>query len=222
MEDFNCKSYYFRTKTPISSEVIAQIDAHYDGGLTKWKERYRPLIIRQRKNIEFLHIAVTQLYETAQQGHGDALDILGEVIGCTRSRPCYQILCPACRDKRQKDTADKAVAAFANYPDENIKFMTLLIRVRQDANELPPLIKEFRRKFWNRLSNNAKSLSTPAQPFKMIGAFEIDLKNMGTQWDASLKSRELVKQLGYNPRAVQRSLLNLMENMDLRPPSAAA
>jgi hypothetical protein len=32
----------------------------------------------------------------------------------------------------------------------------------------------------------------------MTGAFEIDLKNMATQWDASLCSRELVKQLGYD------------------------
>src|SRR5674476_1308363 len=107
MEDFNCKSYNFRTKTPISSEVIAQIDAHFDGGLTKWKERYRPLVIRQRKNIEFLHIAVTQLYETAKQGHGDALNTLSELIKCRSSSPCYQIVCPACRDKRQKDTGNK-------------------------------------------------------------------------------------------------------------------
>src|ERR1019366_10789607 len=52
----------------ISSELIAQIDAYYDGGLTKGKARYKPPFIRQRKNIESLHIAATQLYETAQHG----------------------------------------------------------------------------------------------------------------------------------------------------------
>src|SRR5450759_4019769 len=85
MEEPDCPRYNFRTKTPISFELIAQIDALYDGGLTKWKTRYRPLIIRQRKNIEFFHIAATQLFETARHGHGDALNILEEVIRCTNT-----------------------------------------------------------------------------------------------------------------------------------------
>jgi hypothetical protein len=199
MEEPDCPRYNFKTKTPISSEVIAQIDAHYDGALTKWKTRYRPLVIRQRKSIEFLHIAATQLFETARHGYGDALNILEEVIGCTSANQCHQILCPACRDLVQKRAADKAVTAFSNYTDENIKFMTLLMRVEQDANELPPAIREFRQDFTNRLRNNAKALGTTTLPFKMLGAFEIDLKNMATQWDASLKSRYLIKQLGYDP-----------------------
>ena len=78
--------------------------------------------------------------------------------------------------------------------------MTLLIRAEQDANELPQLIKEFRSKFWNKLNNNDKSLGTPAQPFKMIGAFEIDVKNMATQADASFASRDLIEQLGYTSK----------------------
>jgi hypothetical protein len=198
MEDFDTERRNFRTKTPISSEVIAQIDAHYSGGLTNWKMRYRPLVIRQRKSIEFLHIAVTQLYESARLGCPDALDILDEVIACTSANQCHQILCPACRDLVQKRAADKALTAFSNYSEEDIKFMTLLIRVEQDANELPPLMSAFRNDFVQRLRNNAKGLGTQALPFKMMGAFEIDLKNMATQWDASLCSRELVKQLGYD------------------------
>ena len=198
MEEPDCPRYNFRTKTPISSELIAQIDALYDGGLTKWKTRYRPLIIRQRKNIEFFHIAATQLFETARHGHGDALNILEEVIRCTSANQCHQILCPACRDLVQKRAADKALTAFSNYTDKDIKFMTLLIRVKHDANELPPLMSAFRNDFVQRLRNNAKGLGTQALPFKMMGAFEIDLKNMATQWDASLCSRELVKQLGYD------------------------
>jgi hypothetical protein len=198
MEEPDCPRYNFRTKTPISFELIAQIDALYDGGLTKWKTRYWPLVIRQRKNIEFLHIAATLLFETARLGHGDALNILEEVIRCTSANQCHQILCPACRDKRQKDTATKAIAAFSNYTDKDIKFMTLLIQVEQDANELPPLMSAFRNDFVQRLRNNAKALGTQALPFKMMGAFEIDLKNMATQWDASLTSRDLIKQLGYD------------------------
>ena len=198
MEEPDCPRYNFRTKTPISFELIAQIDALYDGGLTKWKTRYWPLVIRQRKNIEFFHIAATQLFETARHGHGDALNILEEVIRCTSANQCHQILCPACRDLVQKRAADKALTAFSNYTDKDIKFMTLLIRVEQDANELPPLMSAFRNDFVQRLRNNAKALGTQALPFKMMGAFEIDLKNMATQWDASLCSRELVKQLGYD------------------------
>jgi len=163
--------------------------------------------MRQRKSIEFLHIAATQLFETAKLGCPDALNILDEVIACTSARPCHQILCPACRDKRQTDTANKASTAFADYSNEDLKFMTLLIRVAQDADELPLLMREFRNDFTQRLRNNAKSLSTPALPFKMIGAFEIDLKNMATQWDASLSSRELVKGLGYNPKLFKSQYL---------------
>jgi hypothetical protein len=200
MEDFDTERRNFRTKTPISSEIIAQIDAHYSGGLTNWKMRYRPLVIRQRKSIEFLHIAATQLFETARSGRGDALNILDEVIACTSSNQCHQILCPACRDKTQTHAAAKAITAFADYSDEDLKFMTLLIRVVQVADDLPVIISKFRTGFSTKLRHNSKALSTPALPFKMIGAFEIDLKNMGTQADASFATQNLIKQLGYKPK----------------------
>jgi hypothetical protein len=112
MKDFDTERRNFRTKTPISSEVIAQIDSYYHGGLTDWKSRYWPLVTRQPKNVEFLHIAVTQLYESDRLGCPDALGILDEVIACTSANQCHQILCPACRDKTQKRAADKAVTAF--------------------------------------------------------------------------------------------------------------
>src|ERR1035437_7556176 len=183
MEEPDCPRYNFRTKTPISSELIAQIDALYDGGLTKWKTRYLPLVIRQRKNIEFFHIAATQLFETARHGHGDALNILEEVIRCTSANQCHQILCPACRDLVQKRAADKVLTAFSNYTDKDMNFMTLLIRVEQDANELKPLMDAFRNNFWYKLRDNAKKLGTDTHSFKMMGAFEIDLKNKATQSD---------------------------------------
>src|ERR1035437_7637476 len=198
MEDFDTERRNFRTKTPISSDLIAQIDSYYHGGLTDWKSRYLPLVTRQPKNIEFLHIAVTQLYESDRLGCPNALNILEEVIRCASANQCHEILCPACRDLVQKRAADKALTAFSNHTDKDIKFMTLLIQVEQDANELPPLMSAFRNDFVQRLRNNAKALGTQALPFKMLGAFEIDLKNMATQWDASLASRDLIKQLGYD------------------------
>jgi hypothetical protein len=207
MEDFDTERRNFRAKTPISSEVIAQIDSYYHGGLTDWKSRYLPLVTRQPKNIEFLHIAVTQLYESARLGCPDALDILDEVIACTSANQCHQILCPACRDKTQKRAADKAVTAFSNYSDKDIKFMTLLIRVEQDANKLKPLMDAFRNNFWYKLRDNAKKLGTDTHSFKMIGAFEIDLKNTATQSDASLASQDLIKQLGYDPGLRQSQYL---------------
>ena len=206
MEDFDTERRNFRTKTPISSEVIAQIDAHYSGGLTNWKMRYRPLVIRQRKSIEFLHIAATQLFETARSGRGDALNILDEVIACTSSNQCHQILCPACRDKTQTHAAAKAITAFADYSDEDLKFMTLLIRVVQVANKLKPLMDAFRNNFWYKLRDNAKKLGIDTHSFKMMGAFEIDLKNTATQSDASLASRDLIK-LGYDPGPRQSQYL---------------
>jgi len=207
MKNPDCEGYNFRTKTPVFSELIAEIDAHYEGGLSAWKLRYRPLVIRQRKNIEFLHIAASQLYETARLGRLDALDILDKVIACTSAHKCDQILCPACRDKRQIATADKAIAAFTDYSEHDIKFMTVLIRVVAEPNELPALMDEFRTKFWNSLRHNAKNFGTQTCPFKMIGAFEIDLKNLATLSDMSVRSRELVKTLGYNSKIVRSQYL---------------
>ena len=207
MEDFDTERRNFRTKTPISSEVIAQIDSYYHGGLTDWKSRYWLQVTRQPKNIEFLHIAVTQLYESARLGCPDALDILDEVIACTSANQCHQILCPACRDKTQTHAADKALTAFSNYSEKDIKFMTLLIRVEQDANKLKPLMDAFRNNFWYKLRDNAKKLGTDTHSFKMMGAFEIDLKNKATQSDASFGSRDLIKQLGYDPGLRQSQYL---------------
>jgi hypothetical protein len=107
----------------------------------------------------------------------------------------------------QKRAADKALTAFSNYSEKDIKFMTLLIRVEQDANKLKPLMDAFRNNFWYKLRDNAKKLGTDTHSFKMMGAFEIDLKNTATQSDASLASRDLIKQLGYDPGLRQSQYL---------------
>jgi hypothetical protein len=85
--------------------------------------------------------------------------------------------------------------------------MTLLIRVEQDANKLKPLMDAFRNNFWYKLRNNAKKFGTDTHSFKMMGAFEIDLKNTATQSDASFGSRDLIKQLGYDPGLRQSQYL---------------
>lgn len=206
-EDFDCGDRCFKTKTPISAELLREIDAHYSGGLTAWKLRYRPLVIRQKDSIEFLNIAVTQLFESYRLGRSDALNILDQVIACTTACPCFKILCPACRAQRQSDTAKKVITAFANYRENEIKFMTLLIRVEKDADRLPDLIRSFRKRFTFSLHNHAEALGEDGLTFQMIGAFEIDLKNLSTQWDAGPESRELVKSLGYNPGIIQSQYL---------------
>lgn len=206
-EDFDCEDRYFRPKTPISAELLREIDSHYSGGLTAWKLRYMPLVIRQKKSIEFLNIAVTQLFESYKSGRPDALSILNEVIACTTARPCFKILCPACRAQRQSETAQKVTTAFANYLPDEIKFMTVLLRVEKDADRLPDLIRSFRKRLTFSLHNHAVTLGDDGLPFQMIGAFEIDLKNLATQWDAGPGSRELVKNLGFDPKLVQSQYL---------------
>jgi hypothetical protein len=50
-------------------------------------------------------------------------------------------------------------------------------------------------------------------PFRMIGAFEVDLKNLATHWDASIRSRNLIERLGYNPKGYAFALR--LEKADL-------
>ena len=180
--------------------LVKQIDAHYSGGLSAWEKRHQKLLARDKHGREALHISASQLYDSYQKGHTGALTILNKVIACKSARPCFQILCPACRDRKQQETGDDATAEFASYPRENIKLMTLLLCVEADASKLKGLIAIFRKAFNQALRNNRAGLNAPANKFKMIGAFEIDMKNLATQWDAGKASRQLVKDLGYNPK----------------------
>lgn len=180
--------------------LIKEIDAHYSGGLSAWEKRHQKLIVRDKHSRTALHISASQLYESYQKGHAGALTILDKVIACKSAWPCFQILCPACRDRKQQETGDDAVAEFAGYPREGLKLMTLLLCVEADASKLKGLIAIFRKAFNQALRNNRAGLSAPANKFKMIGAFEIDMKNLATQWDAGKASRQLVKDLGYNPK----------------------
>jgi hypothetical protein len=191
----------------MNKKLIEQIDSHYNGGLTKWKKRYQVLLAKDSASKKALHIAASQLFESYQSGHSDALAILDKVIACTSANKCSQILCPACRVQRQTDASAKAISAFSQYQDHEIKFMTLLIRVEANASALSPLLSAFRTRLKNVLRNNVAALGVANQGFKLLGAFEVDLKNLGTQADASPRTQELVKKLGYNPKSIKSQYL---------------
>jgi hypothetical protein len=190
------------TKWPL---LVKEIGAHYNGGLSDWEKRYAKLLARDRHCKKALHISASQLFRSHQLGHADALKILDKVIACKSAKPCFQILCPACRVKKQEEAGNKAVAEFAGYPGESLKLMTLLLSVEADPNKLKGLIADFRRSFNQALRNSRNNLDTATNKFKMIGAFEIDLKNIVTQWDAQPSSRKLIEGLGYDPKKGKRS-----------------
>lgn len=196
--------YRWRPKTIVTPEMIREIDAHYNGNLIKWQDRHKPLIIRDKRNLEFFHIAATQLYETFKSGNVGALDILDRVIECDAAYPCSQILCPACRSAAQIRAVKKATNAFAGYEKADLRFMTLLICVDADATKLPALIRDFRKTLYGKLNNSTAKLGAD---FKMLGAFEIDMKNLGTQWDAGLDCRRLIEQLGFRAKPFRQHYL---------------
>ena len=189
-----------RPKTPISKKTLKKIDEHYDGALQQWKKRYKKELDDHRSNRNHFNIAVTQLFETYENGHKDALPFLDNLMSCRSSSKCWQIFCPACRLRRQQDVAEKVLDRFKTDDASKIRFMTLLIKVEKDASKLPNLMDEFRKRLKNTLRNNTKTLGHNLTPLKVIGAFEIDLKNAGTQWDASIASRDLLKTLGFDPK----------------------
>ena len=200
MEEPEFEAIRPRPKTPISAETLKRIDQYYADGLTKWKERYRDRLKEHRSNQEHFNITVTQLFESYENGHHDALPFLDKLIACQPSKKCWQIFCPACRAERQEDVATKTLEAFHDQDASDIKFMTLLIKIEKDALLLPDLLRTFRLKLQNKLRNNKVRLGKTLSPLKMIGAFEIDLKNLATQWDASLNTRDLIKKLGFDPK----------------------
>jgi hypothetical protein len=196
--------YRHRTKTIVTRQMIDEIDSHYDGGLTAWKKRHRALIIRDKKNIVFFDIAASQLYSTFKRGHLRALNILDQVIRCTAANRCHQILCPECRSSAQRNAADKALKAFTSSPKEELRFMTLLMRVEADATMIAPAMRHFRQTLSRSLHNN---IITLGKGFKMLGAFEVDVKNLGTQYDASPDSRALIEHLGFRAKPYRQQYL---------------
>ncbi|MBI1257659.1 MAG: hypothetical protein GC204_09330 [Chloroflexi bacterium] len=196
--------FRYRSKTVVTQQILDEIDSHYRGGLTAWKGRHRPTMIRDKKNIKFFDIAATQLYSTFKSGHLGALNILDQVIACTAANRCHQILCPECRSAAQKNAADKAIKAFSGSPKDELRFLTLLMQVDADATMIAPAIREFRQTLSRSLHNN---IATLGADFKMLGAFEVDIKNLGTQLDASPESRALIEHLGFRPKPYRQQYL---------------
>lgn len=195
--DTDNPSFYVRGKTLISKQTLAEIDKHYNGGLTAWKARNKAALETHKSVKEHFHIAVTQLFETYKKRHNDALPFLGRLIACKSSRPCGQVICPACRTAKQKEAAAKAAKHFSDYNQSDLRFMTLLVRVVPDPSDVADQIKPLRIKLQNALKNNRAGLGLSSNPLKILGAFEVDLKNLGTQWDMSIENRKMLKQLGF-------------------------
>ncbi|MBS0248255.1 MAG: hypothetical protein JSR61_16690 [Proteobacteria bacterium] len=187
-------------RTFVSQDTLQRADAHYAGKIADWRKHHSIALKRHRTERNFFDIAVTQLFETYEGGNNDALRCLDRLVNCTQSSRCCQIFCPSCRGQRQDRAASDLVCEFQDVDESEIKFMTLLIGVEQDAAILPQRLAEVRQRLRNALHNNKASLAAENDPLCIVGAFECDLKNLGTQADASRRTQELVKSLGFDPK----------------------
>jgi hypothetical protein len=192
--------YSIKRKTPVNKATLDAIDAHYGGKLTAWKTRHQKAIKEHPSNKEHFHIAVTQLYESHKVGQPDALPFLDKLLACEAKTPCGQVFCPVCRSKKQDAKSKDALAAFSKLPHNDLYFMTLLVRVVQDAEDVEKTINQLRNRLRAKLHNNRAGLGINNSPLKIMGAFEVDLKNLYTQSEASKNSQELIKSLGFDPK----------------------
>lgn len=182
----------------IPKNVLIAVDQHFAGGSTDWKTRNDAFVQNHRHAIEAVDIVAVQLFETYSKGkHPDALDMLQEFIDCKTSDPCWKILCPYCRTTKQIQASDKAVAAFSSFQAEELRFVTILLPFETDAALMLQSMKTFRKQFNNQLHNNADQLGSDQNPFKLMGAFEIDLKNAVTDSNLAPRSRKLMRDLGF-------------------------
>ena len=194
----------------IPKAVLNAADHHLNGGLTKWKSRNDEFVQNHPHAIEAVDIAAVQLFETFGAGkHPEAMDMLEGFIKCKSSRPCYKILCPICRTTKQMQAADKAVAAFSSFQAEELRFVTILLPFETDAALMLQSIQTFRKQFNNQLHNNADKLDELQNPFKMMGAFEIDLKNVVTDSNLAPRSQKLMRDLGFKNQVAPQYLPHL-------------
>ena len=183
----------------IPQNVLIAVDQHFGGGLTDWKTRNDAFVQNHPHAIEAVDIVAVQLFETySKGGHPEALDLLEDVIiNCKSSNRCDKILCPICRTTKQMQASDKALAAFSSFQAEELRFVTILLPFETDAELMLQSMQTFRKRFKSQLRNNADKLGSDQNPFKMMGAFEIDLKCLGTDADLSPRSRKLMRDLGF-------------------------
>ena len=185
-------------KIPLN--VLDAVDHHFRGGFTAWKTRHAAFVQNNPHAIEALEIVAVQLFISHLNGHVGAEPILRAVINCRTSAPCFRTCCPYCRTVTQMQASTKAVSAFDGFQAEELKFVTILLPFETDGAQAVETMKDFRSKFSPLLRYNADALSSPQNRFKMQGAFEIDLKNIVTDWDSSPESRLLMRVLGYNEK----------------------
>lgn len=197
--DFSCRRPK-NNSAILDKDALQRAETHYGGALSRWLKHHARYLSAEHKDKAFFEIAVSQIFKSYENGHADALHHLDRIVNCTQSSRCFQVCCPACRRMRQDKASSELIDEFKSVDQTQIKFMTLLICVEKDPDLLPERMANARKLLRNALSNNRVALGTNAEPLSIVGAFEIDMKNLSTQSDASKRSQELIKALGYDPR----------------------
>lgn len=190
----------------ITKKQIEEVDEFLSGGLTLWVARNKNFLTSDPWSVKALNIAAWQLYESHKSGNQDAISFLNRVIACKTAKPCFQILCPMCRVAKQDKVSQKVQSAFGHFAADEIGFATMLLPIEKTASGYIQSIQSFRIAMKYQLRRRHMELSG-VSPFKMCGAFEVDLKNLATHFDLSLRSRELMKGLGFDHKSVKPQYL---------------
>ncbi|MEQ1935834.1 MAG: hypothetical protein ABL962_18410 [Fimbriimonadaceae bacterium] len=188
----------------IPREVEVAFEHCFKGELAALKTRYKSLLKVNPHALEALDISMANLFVSYVKKEPGAEALIRKVLGCKSSDPCFQIFCPFCRIKKQKEAASKALLHFDSIPNEKIKFATILLPLQLMGTDAYEAQGKFRKRLANLLRNHAKALGPE---FRMMGAFEIDLKNLGTHADASRASRKLMVSLGFNEKRLAPQFL---------------
>jgi hypothetical protein len=85
----------------------------------------------------------------------------------------------------------------------------LLIEVVQNASDVATVVKRVRDALQERLRNNAAGLGKHLASFKMMGAFEVDLVNMGTHLFLAPDNRDMMKALGFKRQMPSQYFVHL-------------
>jgi hypothetical protein len=163
----------------------------------RYKRRNAPFLSTKTERDQ-LSVLVKRLVEAYELDLEDAVDHLKSILSCSRQKRCWRVLCPACRSIKQEHATKKMQQVFGDCSCHELKFMTLLLPIEKDASAIPDGLQVFRDDLHNRLRNNRKGLNAGLPELKIVGAYEIDLKNPIMYQFASTDSRELMRYLGYD------------------------
>lgn len=202
--DASFKRLRANNKMIVSQTTLNAIDAHFNGGLAKCKKRNARALKVHKSNNDHFEILVSQLFEAYQKKTDvDALRVLERLIKCAPNNKCRQVICPACRNRKQTEATGNALQKLSAIPEAEIFMMTFLIKVVSTASELADVVANLRSKLHGGLRNNCAGLGTHLLPLKIIGAFEVDLVNLGTNYNLATKNRNLMKALGFNAKTLR-------------------